>query len=168
MPMTWSPTEYPGLRDSMTSPTAKARILSAIHPRIAGSTDRYELRTRNSLSFGAGIGASRIAKSSARGMPFGRDFSQTWRLTWLPRKALFSVMCFSQESQCVARQEEVARALVEMQRIQPLERCPVLDDERVVCADAQLGRTEGRDQMREGRRVVHQRVLEQAACLFDR
>src|SRR6267142_567154 len=156
----------------MTSPTAKARIvsptsmrgqyvlLSAIHPRMAGSTDKYALRTRNSPSFGAGIGAVRIAKSSERGMPLGRDFSHTWRLTWL------LCMCFSQESQGVLRQEEVARLLIEIQRVQPLQRRSVLDHEGMVRADAQLGRTEGGDQMRQGRRVVHQRVVEHRACLL--
>src|SRR5436190_1162916 len=54
-----------------------------------------------------------------------------------------------------------------MERIQPSQRRRVLDDERVVRADAQLGRTKSRDQMRKRRCVVHQRVVEQRACLFD-
>src|SRR6267142_2526485 len=162
----------------MTSPTAKARIvsptsmrgqyvlLSAIHPRMAGSTDKYALRTRNSPSFGAGIGAVRIAKSSERGMPLGRDFSHTWRLTWLLRMVVRWFTCFSQEAQSIARQEEVARRPIEIQRVQPLQRRSVLDHEGMVRADAQLGRTEGGDQMRQGRRVVHQRVVEHRACLL--
>jgi hypothetical protein len=55
--------------------------VSAIQPRIAGSTEGYSLRMTNCPWPHAGIGAERIANFFAPGIPRGREQSQTWRFT---------------------------------------------------------------------------------------
>ncbi|CAK7284966.1 hypothetical protein SGPA1_30839 [Streptomyces misionensis JCM 4497] len=81
---TWSPTEMPSARDSITSPTAPPCIAlpssngatydfwALIRPRMYGSTERYVFRTSTWPSRGAGSGDSTSAKSSGFGQPTGR------------------------------------------------------------------------------------------------
>src|ERR1700755_2307374 len=45
---------------------------SFIHPRIAGSSDRYSSSTRNCPSSGSGAGSSKYSQSEALGQPHGR------------------------------------------------------------------------------------------------
>ena len=68
----------------MTRPMPPARITSPIstggtydrpafiHVRIAGSTDRYSTRTRNSPSAGLPAGSSMTSQSEGLGRPIGR------------------------------------------------------------------------------------------------
>src|SRR4029079_19036751 len=50
---------------------------------MAGSTERYSLRTKNYFSAISETGVQAISKLSAFGMPVGRDFNRTWRLAFM-------------------------------------------------------------------------------------
>src|SRR5258708_33529973 len=92
IPMTTSPSAYPGCLEATTVPQAKERIGAPMatgseefataftQPRIAGSIERNSLRTSNSPGCSCGSGTETMLKWSACGIPTGRDANWTWRL----------------------------------------------------------------------------------------
>src|SRR6267142_4185774 len=135
------------------------------------------LRTRNSPSASSGTAASRIAKSSAHGMPFGRDFSQTWRLMLVDVFALILreglvgmdmvvVVRVPQETQRVAGQQLRAHLVAEPQFVEPLQRIQFLDQEGVIGSYAELGRPEDVNQVPQRWPVVDKRVVVQSPRLL--